>query len=300
MSKTIPFAALLPDPAHVSDTICPPYDVIESDEARRMARGNRYSFLHVTKSEIDLPVDMPPYDDEVYERAAGNLAAFQHSAVLRRTAPSYYIYRIMNGDHIQTGIVCGVSVDEYENGTIRQHEKTREEKVVDRMKHSLAIGAHAEPVFLVHRLSSELDRIKVGCTSQNPLYDATDDMGVRHILWKTKDTDAISAAFARLPALYIADGHHRSASAARVRDSMRSGNPDHTGEEPYNYFPAAVFPEDEVRIHQYDWTGDPKKRPLAKVSISDVMDLADRGGIMPPKQTWFQPKLASGLFVYPF
>lgn len=291
----------MPNSEYADRIVCPPYDVIESDEARKTASGNRYSFLHVTKAEIDLSPDVDIYDDTVYRKAAENLAGFRADGILvGEKTPSYYVYRAIAGDHIQTGIACGVSVDEYEGQRIRRHEQTREEKVDDRVRHSLAIDGHAEPVFLVHRASPAIAELVSGMADERPLYNIRDDNGVEHILWRAKDASSIMEALGKLDALYIADGHHRSAAAGRVRDIKRGRNPNHNGEELYNFFPAVLFPHNEVRVFEYGWTGDSASRPSAKVTISEIMDLADKSGIMPPKNTWFAPKLVSGLFVYPF
>ncbi len=301
MSKIIPFKALLPIPEVAPQMLCPPYDVISSEEAREFAKDNPFSFLHITKSEIDLPANIDPYRATVYQKATDNLKSFEKRGYLVEREPTLYIYRQVMGDHGQTGIVCGASVDEYESGAIRRHEKTREEKVIDRTKHAHTARAHTEPVMLVHRSSAELkELINEREARFNPLYDMVDRDGVRHLLWKIEDPQPVLDAFAALDALYIADGHHRSEAARRVRDLFAKENPNHTGEEPYNYFPVVIFPDDEVRVFQYDWDGPADERPLSEYTMASIMELADRQGIMPPKSTWFAPKLGSGLFVYLF
>jgi len=301
MSKVIPFKALLPKFDLVSSIISPPYDVLSSDQARELAENNPYSFLHVTKSEIDLPPDVNEYDDLVYRKAADNLERFKREKYLKESDAAFYVYRAVMGDHTQTGIVCGVSVDEYEKGLIKKHEKTREVKVVDRTRHAYSVQAHTEPVMLVHRASEAIYHLISETEARmDPLYDVVDKDGVRHFLWRASNTMALQSAFGGLSALYIADGHHRSESASRVRELMKKENPNHAGTEAYNYFPAVIFPHDEVKIYRYDWSGNPFMRPLSKYSMEDVMDLADENGIMPPKSTWFAPKLTSGLFVYIF
>jgi len=300
MSKIKQFAALLPVPSHAKDVISPPYDVIDAPGARAFAKDNPRSFLHITRSEIDMPEDVFPYDDSVYENALSNLNLFQEKGLLVRDASSLYIYRQVMGEHSQTGVVALASVDEYVNGKIKRHELTREEKVVDRMRHADFISAHAEPVFLVHRRNDKVSRLVSQETAEKPLYDLIGWDGVRHIFWRVKEAGGVLEAFEGFDALYIADGHHRSESAARVRELKRGRNPGHIGTEGYNYFPVVIFSEDEVRIFEYKWDGDPPKRPLSKYSMADVMKLADEGGIMPPKSTWFAPKLSSGLFMHTF
>jgi uncharacterized protein (DUF1015 family) len=301
MSKIIPFKALLPKREIASQVISPPYDVISSSEAREWISDNPFSFLHITKSEVDLPESVDQYGDEVYEKAADNLKVFEEKGYLTRHDGSFYVYRQVMGEHGQTGIVCGVSVDEYENGKIRKHERTREEKVVDRTRHAYTVQTHTEPVMLVHRAALPIFHlINETEACGEPLYDIVDRDGVRHLLWQVKNTVAIQKVFEGVDALYIADGHHRSESAFRVRDFMAKENKDHAGNEAYNYFPAVIYPDNEVRVFEYDWKGDASQRPLSKYSMNDIMKLADEGGIMPPKSTWFAPKLGSGLFVYMF
>jgi uncharacterized protein (DUF1015 family) len=300
VSKVIPFEALIPRAELAGRVICPPYDVISSEEARMMAAGNPHSLLHVTKPEIDLPEGTAEGDGRIYAKGAENLARLQADGTLGRDARSFYVYRMEKGGHAQTGIVAAVAASEYERGLIKRHERTREPKVVDRTRLALALRAHAEPVLLVCRGSAALSGIIAREVRSRPLYDLVDSYGVRNVLWRASRPDEIMAAFDAMDALYIADGHHRSETAFRTMREMRDGDPGHRGDEAYGFFPAVIVPEEDVRIYRYDWDGPPAERPLADVSISDVMKLADEGGIMPPKSTWFAPKLASGLFVYTF
>ena len=287
MSKIKPFKALIPNPVHVGRIISPPYDVIDVEGARCFAEGNPYSFLHITRAEIDLPTDVASYDNAVYKKAAANLEMFQKNGVLIRDGESLYIYRqVMNGHaqtglrHVeaataaQTGIVALASVDEYASGRIKRHELTREEKVVDRAWHADAIKAHAEPVFLVHKESGEMSCLILQETMEKPLYDVVGWDGVRHIFWRVKRAVPIISAFEKFDALYIADGHHRSASAARVRELHQRNNPNHNGSEDYNFFPVVIFSEDEVRIFEYKWDGDPLKRPLSDKNWRESGSLA--------------------------
>ncbi len=301
MSKIIPFKALLPTPEVAPKMISPPYDVISTERARQIADKNPFSFLHVTKAQIDLPPDMDEYDDTVYQQATANLRLFEERGYLVHGEPSFFVYRLSMGGHVQTGLVAGASVDDYERGAIRKHERTREEKVTDRARHSYTVQAHAEPVMLVHSASDAIRHL-VGETETMgvPLFDTADRDGVRHTLWRVHNAVPVQRAFEGVEVLYIADGHHRSESALKVRNLMAKENVSHRGAEPYNYFPAVIFPHDEVRIFEYEWDGDPADRPLSRYSMGDIMKLADEGGIMPPKSTWFAPKLGSGLFIYTF
>ena len=300
MSKIISFSAFIPKSDLTEKIISPPYDVISSDEARNFVAQNPYSLLHITKAEVDFPPDVGEYDDRVYERAKENLSKFINNGWLTRDTDSIYIYRVEHRGHAQTGVVCGVSVDEYDNGFIKRHELTKKPKEDDRTRFAYTINAHAEPVFLTVRTSATLKDMIAAETTKTPLYDITDSNKVRHLLWRADSREDIVRVFSKLDAIYIADGHHRSAAASRVRQMKQKENPKHNGTELYNYFPAVVFPSDEVCIYRYDWIGKQDERPLADVTISDVMELADKGGIMPPKSTWFAPKLTSGLFVYTF
>lgn len=300
MSKIIPFEALLPRADIAAKVICPPYDVIESDGARAMAAGNKYSFLHVAKPEIDLPPGINQYDDVVYAKGAENLALFVKEGWLVRDAASIYIYRqILNG-RPQTGVVCCVSADEYEKGGIKKHELTRKEKEDDRTRHMIETRAHAEPVMIAHRNNKEVKALVDEAVATKPLYDIEGWDGVKHTFWRAPSACAIRRAFEKIDALYIADGHHRSAGGTRVMQELRSKSPAHTGHEAYNFFPAVVYAEDELAVFEYQWAGDPAKRPLSKYTMRSIMELADKNGIMPPKSTWFAPKLASGFFVHTF
>lgn len=284
MSKIIPFKALLPKKERAEKIISPPYDVVTTDEAREFAKGNEYSFLHITRSEIDLPSDTPPYEEKVYKKACENFELFKNNGWLWQDCESFYVYRQIMGNHVQTGLVCLVPVADYLNGRIKKHELTREEKVLDRAKHIETLNAFAEPVFLVYPHNGKIEEIIKSETRDEPLINVKARDGVTHILWRAEHAKEIESAFEEVDSLYIADGHHRSESAGRVgRD-----------------FPVVIFPDNEVKIYEYNWQGDPQNRPLSKYSMKDVMKLADGGGIMPPKSTWFAPKLASGLFVHKF
>ena len=162
------------------------------------------------------------------------------------------------------------------------------------------LSAHAEPVLFACRTSPEIKKAIAASTTDSPLYDVMGPDGARHILWRAANADELAKLFGAIDALYIADGHHRSAVGSRTRALRRGRNPAHMGTEPYNFFPVVVFPDDELKVYRSDWDGAPDERPLADVTIGDIMKIADEGGIMPPKSTWFSPKLISGLFVYTF
>lgn len=256
MARIEAFRALRPRPDVAAQVASPPYDVLNSAEAREMARGNPISFLHVNKPEIDLPEDIDPYDDAVYAKGAENLARLVDDGVLLREArPALYLYRQVMGDHVQTGLVAGASVEEYENDLIKKHEFTRPKKEDDRTRHVDALDANTGPVFLTYRASDEVDAIVERLTAAQPAYDFVAPDGIRHVLWVVDadaDVRALTEAFAKVPELYVADGHHRSAAATRIRAQRRDANPDHTGEEPYNFFLSVIFPDREMMIMDYN------------------------------------------------
>ncbi len=256
MSQIEPFRALRPAPEFVEKVASPPYDVLSSDEARTLAAANRLSFLHVVKPEIDLPEETNPYSAAVYQKGAENLQRLIDQHVLGRDArPSLYLYRQRMGDHVQTGVVAGASVDEYEQGAIKKHEHTRRAKEDDRTHHIEATNANTGPVFLTYRADTRIDTLVERLTSARPAYDFTSDDGIGHTLWVIDDpreVHALAEAFEAVPSMYIADGHHRSAAAVRVREARRQANPDHTGTEPYNFFLAVIFPHDQLKIMDYN------------------------------------------------
>ena len=411
MARIEPFRGLRPQPGTAAKVASPPYDVLSSDEARRLAEGNPISFLHVNKPEIDLPLDIDVYSPEVYATGARNLKRFVERGVfLREPRPALYLYRQVMGDHMQPGLVAGASVDEYEADLIKKHEHTRPKKEDDRTRHIDALDANTGPVFLTYRARPEIDELAERLTSRSPTYDFVAVDGIRHVLWviaEPGERDALVAAFAAVPELYVADGHHRSAAAVRIRSARRAANPNHTGAEPYNFFLAVIFPHDQMLIMDYNrvvrdlnafdpgalltrlgekfdverigedakprspkefgmyldgrwyrlralegtWPkddpvgrldvavlqenllrpvlgiGDPRSderidfvggiRGMAELerlvdsgawavafavfptSIIDLFAVADAGQVMPPKSTWFEPKLRSGLIVRP-
>ncbi len=410
MATIRPFAALRPATQYAQSTISLPYDVMNRKEAAAMANGNRHSFLHITRSEIDLPETTDPYSPEVYQKAKENLLGrLADGTLLREEKPMFYIYRQTMDGREQTGLVGCVSIDEYQNNIIKKHELTRVEKELDRINHFDVCNANTEPVFLTYRndpkISALLEKIKA---SDSPVYDITTPDGIGHTLWLIAEDPLIAVLieqFAKIPALYIADGHHRSASAAKVGLKRRTEHPDFTGSEEFNFFMAVIFPDSELRVFDYnrvvrDLNGSTSPEFLAKlepyfvvekqtagpyrpeakhvfsmylsgnwykltakeallsdnpiegldvsilqtyvlspllgiedprtdhridfvggirglselerrvaadmavafavypVSIEDLMRISDQDMIMPPKSTWFEPKLGSGLFIH--
>jgi uncharacterized protein (DUF1015 family) len=380
-----------------------PYDVVSTDEARQIAQANPLSFLHVTRSEVDLPSGTDPYADQVYAKARANFAALRQQApMVQEDTASLYFYRLRMGAHEQTGIAACFSVDEYEQDRIKKHERTRRDKEDDRTRHIIELGAQTGVVFLTYRSTDEIDRCARAVTADAPLYDFRAEDGVHHSVWKAGSTEATSLvdAFTSIPALYIADGHHRAASAARARAEMRTRG----GANDADAFIAVAFPHNQMQILSYNRTvkdlagqtpeqflaalrarvpvrdGGPTPRVKGEVSmflagkwyaldlsgaapadrsrasgldvallqqdvlephlkigdiradkridfvggargtaaletavntgtaavafalhpvtIDDLMSISDEGGIMPPKSTWFEPKLRDGLLVH--
>jgi uncharacterized protein (DUF1015 family) len=256
MARLRPFRAWRPRPELVAQVASPPYDVLSSDEARRMADGNPLSFLHVGKPEIDLPPGTDVYSAAVYEKGADNLRRLIEKGVLvREPEPALYLYRQRMGDHVQTGLVGGASVDEYESGLIKKHEHTRMVKEDDRTRHIDALEAQTGPVFLTYKARPEIDAIVSRLSTAPPAYDFVAPDGIQHVVWVIADPrerDRLVEAFAPVPEMYVADGHHRSAAATRVRAQRRQANPGHTGEEGYNFFLAVIFPHDQMQILDYN------------------------------------------------
>ena len=256
MVRIEPFRAYRPTRELAERVASPPYDVLSSAEARNMAAGNDISFLHVNKPEIDLDPDLDPYAPEVYAKGAENLRRLIADGVfVREPSPALYLYRQQMGDHVQTGIVAGASVAEYDAGVIKKHEHTRKVKEDDRTRHIEATNVNAGPVFLAYRADPLIDGLVERLTAFEASYDFVTPDGIRHTVWvidEPESRDRLVAAFADVPALYVADGHHRSASAARVCAERRGANPGHTGNEPYNFFLSVVFPHDQLMIMDYN------------------------------------------------
>lgn len=247
-----PFAGLRPVPEHAKDVIAPPYDVLNSAEARERVKGKPNSFLHISKAEIDLAEDIDPYDPAVYAKAAENLQRLKEEGVLmREDQPRYYVYRLTMGDHVQTGLVAAASVKHYDTNRIRKHEFTRPAKENDRVRQIEALNAQTGPVLLAYKSDVEIDGLlnKVADGSA-PLYDLTADDGIGHTFWIIEDqeiTDKLSAGFDAMEAIYIADGHHRSASASRVAKSI-GGSDDQMS----HYFLSVIFPHKQMKIFDYN------------------------------------------------
>ena len=253
MAVIRPFRALRPPTERAQEVASVPYDVVNTDEARALANGNPLSFLHVSRPEIDLPDGTDIYSDAVYRKAVENFEKLIATCPLEKEAePSLYIYRLIMGDHQQIGIVACCSIDEYDNDTIRKHERTRRDKEDDRTRHMIMLRAQTGPVFLTYRKRPDIDEQVLAAMNASPLYDITAADGVRHTIWRLAETDNLVNSFTAVPLLYIADGHHRAASASRARAELREQSFTHTGREDYNYFLTVIFPDSQVRILAYN------------------------------------------------
>lgn len=403
MASIHPFRALRPAPESAASVSSVPYDVVSTEEARQLAAGNPLSFLRVTRSEIDLPAGTDPYAADVYAKARENFERLRADAPLvAEDVPSLYFYRLRMGGHEQTGIAGCFSVDEYERDVIKKHERTRRDKEDDRTRHIIELRAQTGVVFLTYKAAGGVDEIARRVTTGQPLYDFTAADGVHHTIWRAgaDETRALVAEFERIPALYIADGHHRAASAARARGELRG----QTDAAEANTFIAVAFPDNQMQVLPYnrivkDLAGrsaaqfleelrkvvtvtegspSPSRKGEASmyldgkwysvdvgtleaedasrassldvallqrqvlerilqigdvrsdkridfiggargtkaleeavnsgraavafsmfpVTVEDLMAVSDAGGIMPPKSTWFEPKLRDGLLVH--
>lgn len=400
------FQGLIPRAELAADFASPPYDVLTTSEARTIIHSQPRSFLRAVRAEATMHEGANPYGPEVYEQARKNFVKMQQEGELvREEVPQIYLYRQIMGTHSQTGITAVCHADDYAAGLIKKHENTRPDKEDDRVRLNTTLSAHIEPVFLAFESTPEINALMDAAVRTQPLFDFTAPDGVQHTLWRMPDADALEGAFAKVHHTYIADGHHRSAGAARVGLARRQANPRHTGEEDYNWFPAVMFPQEQLQILPYNrliadlnglspeeflvrvshacklrpeapatpaspghvsmyfgghWLGiefdiprdsdpvsrldvsllqdrilapilgiddprtskridfvggirgtdflrvevDAKRAAVAfsmhPVTMRQLMDIADAGQIMPPKSTWFEPKLRSGLFIHTF
>ena len=246
-----PFAGLRPLPEHEEVVVAPPYDVLNSAEARERAAGKPMSFLHISKAEIDLVEGKDPYDPSVYAKAAENLQKLVNGGVLiREDKPCYYVYRLTMGDHVQTGLVAAASVKHYDTNRIRKHEFTRPAKENDRVRQIEALNAQTGPVLLAYKSEAEMDALLEHVTKNTPLYNLTADDGIGHEFWLVDDQDTIdkiSAGFDAMDAIYIADGHHRSASASRVAKAKGGSDEDMS-----HYFLSVIYPHKQMKIFDYN------------------------------------------------
>lgn len=282
-----PFTGLRPIPERAAEVAAPPYDVLSSEEARKRAAGQEWNFLHISKAEIDLPPETDPYSPAVYAKSAENFQRMIAAGVLiRDDAPRYYAYRLIMGQHAQTGLVAAAAVADYDTNRIKKHEFTRPDKEDDRVRQIEALNAQTGPVLLAYPETPEADALIAAATSKTPIADVTSPEGVRHTLWLIDDAAAIAritAVFDAMPNLYIADGHHRSAAASRVAAARRGK----TASQSAEYFLSVIFPAHEMRIMDYnrvvvDLNGLSPEAFLARLADTFAIS-AEEGRVHPEK-----------------
>lgn len=312
MSVFRPFRAVRPKKEFASSVAALPYDVMNSEEAREKVQGNPYSFIHVDKAEVDLPEDTYLYSDEVYKKAAENLEALTLNGIcFKENAPCFYIYRQIMGDVCQTGLVGCAAADDYINDVIKKHEFTRADKEEDRIRHVDTCNANTGPIFLAYRRSGEIDGIIDRYTALEPEYDFISEGDVRNIVWVISDEadcKAVECAFGDVKNLYIADGHHRAASAVKVALKRREENPGFTGYEEFNFFLAVAFRAEELKIMDYnrlikDKNGNSTEELLSK--LGEIFTVEKKGEAVHPDarhtfgfccdKKWYKLTLKDGL-----
>ncbi len=277
-----PFKALRPAPRRAAEILAPPYDVLTTEEARARAAGKPWSFLHVSKPEIDLPPGIDPYAPAVYAKATENLERMVDAGVLvRDSTPGYYAYHLSVGGHAQTGVAVAASIAAYDANRIRKHELTRPDKEDDRVRHMEALNAQTGPVLAAYPDAPQLDSLLAEASQLPPDVDVVAGDQVRHAIWPIRDAGLVArigALFDAMPALYVADGHHRSAAASRVAAARTKANPRPTGEESYNSFLVVAFPQRDLRILDYNRV----VRDLGGMSLAAFLGkLRDRFAVAP-------------------
>lgn len=312
MSVFRPFQAVRPKKEYASSVAALPYDVMNSEEAREKVKGCPYSFIHVDKAEVDLPEDTYLYSDEVYNKAAQNLKKLSDEGIcFKEEKPCFYIYRQIMGDVCQTGLVGCAGVDDYINNVIKKHEFTRADKEEDRIRHVDTCNANTGPIFLAYRRHSVIDEIIDKYTALTPEYDFISEGDVRNTVWVVSDDGdlcALKSAFGEVDALYIADGHHRAASAVKVALKRRAENPGFTGEEEFNFFLAVAFRAEELKIMDYnrlikDKNGLSNEELFMR--LREIFEIAEKDGAVKPakrhtfgfycNKKWYELTLKDGL-----
>ncbi|MDI6739464.1 MAG: DUF1015 family protein [Candidatus Edwardsbacteria bacterium] len=275
MAIVLPFKAVRPKKEFAKQIAAPPYDVVNSEEARELAKGNDKCYLHISRPEIDLPAGIDEHDDKVYQQGLINYQKFKsNNWLVKDRTPCFYIYKQIMGTHSQIGLVAVASAEDYDADVIKKHEHTRPDKEDDRTRHISVIGANTEPVFFTYPHKLAINRIVGGWIKKQPEYKFTSSDGIKHMLWVVDDYETIQQLvkeFAKLGHLYVADGHHRSAAAWRLWKERKAKNPRHKGTEEYNYFLTVIFPDDQMNIMAYnrvakDLGGLTKEKFLDKVA----------------------------------
>ncbi len=293
-----PFRALRPTADSVGLVASRPYDVLNSKEAKEEAKGNELSFLRVIKPEIGLPEGVDQYSDEVYEYGVHMLGKLKSQGILKKdSSPNFYIYRLTMGSHSQTGIVGCCHFQEYYKGIIKKHELTRPVKENDRVRHVKSQNANAEPVFFSYRRQHEIDALVDKITNGIKAYDFVADDEIRHELWLVSNSEIINqieSSFQRIPSLYVADGHHRTAAAARVGQERMNSNPNHSGEEEYNFFMTVLFPDNQLKIYDYNRV----VRDLNGLTVEDFLEKLRGSFSISPMEIGKKPVLKGNFTMY--
>ncbi len=293
-----PFKGVRPARRKVKAVASPPYDVLNSSEARKQIIGKPYSFLHVVKPEIDLPEETNLYDESVYQKGKENLYKMIKKGVLiQDKKPCFYLYRLKMGNIDQIGLVAGASIEDYENDIIKKHEFTRAEKEADRIKHVDILNANTGPVFLTYKARDDMNNLVSELIKKKPIYDFEADNGIRHIFWKIddeKNIEKIINIFKDIDYLYVADGHHRSASGTIVGQRRRKANPEHTGEEEYNYFLSVIFPHDQLYIMDYNRV----VKDLNDHSVKEFLELVEEKFETSSMDTPYRPESLHNFGMY--
>ena len=315
MANFRPFKALRPAKEYASKVAALPYDVMNSEEAKEMVKGNPYSFLHIDKAEIDLPAGTDLYSNEVYLKAADNLKKSEENGVMiNDEKPCFYVYRqIMNGRE-QTGLVGCASVDDYINNRIKKHELTRADKEADRIRHVDTCDANTGPIFLCYKENSDITALIDQYKANEPVYDFVTEDGIANTVWVIDDEDAcnkLSLLLSQVGDYYIADGHHRCASAVNVAKMRREANPDFDGTEEFNFFLAVLFPAESLEIMDYnrvvkDLNGNTEEEFIEKISEKFTVENAPCEGAYHPEEKhtfgmymagkWYRLTAKSGTF----
>jgi len=287
-----PFRGLRPSRALAAKVASHPYDVLNRQEAYEIAKDKPYSFLHINKPEVDVDENIDVHDQSVYDKGRENLDRFIEEGILQRDDEEmFYVYKQVMGAHEQVGLVAVASIDAYENNQIKKHEFTRPDKEDDRVFHMDALNAQVGPVFLTYKADGEVDRLIAEVVKTKPEYDFEAEDGTHHTFWVVADVAVstnIEAAFANINTLYVADGHHRSAAAARVRDLHQKRNSEHRGDESYNFFLVVLFPDDQIQILDYnrivqDLQGASATEFLTSVAANFDVELSDLENAKPGK-----------------
>jgi uncharacterized protein (DUF1015 family) len=285
MARVRPFKALRPNKENTHLVASVPYDVVNRKEAKEIVGDNDFSFLHITRAEIDLPDSVDAYSKEVYEKAKENIEKIRKAApLIVDEEPHFYLYRLIMDGREQVGITATFAVDDYDNNVILKHEKTRKVKEDDRTNHIITTDAQTGIVFLTYRGVDEINNfVNKTIADTEPLYNFTAPDGIQHTVWIMPDgyNDLLINEFAKIDKLYVADGHHRAKSASRAREDKRNANPDHTGDEEYNYFIAVIFPGEQLHIMPYnrvvfDLNGNSKEEFLNKISDKFEVQKSDK------------------------